>query len=71
MKLVILLFKKIILCKDNLRVFFFIKKFLQICTETLQDVCQCRDGRRSQITFQLGDKSFGKLCPVGKFLLCQ
>ena len=35
MKLVILLFKKIILCKDNLRVFFFIKKFFQICTETL------------------------------------
>ena len=45
------------------------EKFIQIGAETLQNINQCGDRRRSKIPFQLGNESLRKLTPVCKFFL--
>ena len=65
----ILFFKIILITEDNLFFLVIAEKFIQIGAETLQNINQCGDRRRSKIPFQLGNESLRKLTPVCKFFL--
>lgn len=63
------LFKIIGRGEDDLFLCFLTEKFIEIRAQHLEDIYQGGDGRRGEIPFQLGNKAFGKLCPVGKLFL--
>ena len=67
----IVFFKIIRLSEYDLLLRCFIKKLTECGAEALQDVGERCDRGRGQVTFQLGNKTLGKLCPVRKLLLRQ